>query len=367
MNHAKFFLGEKILSLCQKLQITGVLSRATIFSPPTEPHYTMTEFYLNDETSRLDFIPLDEKHKPRVIRLPEGVTTTSFKLNDRRKGRDYMVPLIYLSNQNFPKDKVIIYSHGTSSDLGDNYIYLLELMSFFECNVISYDYAGYGIAPNKPTENTVYRDLESVIAFATQKLDIPLNGIVLWGFSLGCGPSVELAVRYPSIAGLILQAPLASLLAFLDPDSIHPRVGKDMFASVSKMANVKCGICFIHGTLDQTIPIKHSELLAQRYAETHDIQPSFIRVEGGRHNDSAMMILKSAEAHKAVLRELQIFFTKGLSIKPSIVECTKLEDIFVQLRIEPSRKKVIPKNNFFSSLFLELKDSKPMCPLEITT
>jgi abhydrolase domain-containing protein 17 len=45
------------------------------------------------------------------------------------------------------------------------------------------------------SEKTTYEDLEYVMSFAQERLKYNIKNIILWGFSLGTGPTVELASR----------------------------------------------------------------------------------------------------------------------------------------------------------------------------
>lgn len=75
-------------------------------------------------------------------------------------------------------------------------------------DVLGYDYSGYGESRVYVIgEETIVRDLELVIGW----LDRPLSKIVLWGFSLGSYPTVCNAVTYASLAGIVLQCPIASI------------------------------------------------------------------------------------------------------------------------------------------------------------
>ena len=89
------------------------------------------------------------------------------------------------------------------------------LAYYFTVNVVIYDYCGYGITTGIPTEQKIYDDLDTVLAFTVNHLRIPLNKIFLWGYSLGSGPTVDLASRYNNLAGVVLLAPLASVLLWL--------------------------------------------------------------------------------------------------------------------------------------------------------
>lgn len=54
------------------------------------------------------------------------------------------------------------------------------------------------------SEQTIYEDLEMVLSFAVHHLKYQLNKIILWGFSMGSCPTVEIASRYINIGGIVL-------------------------------------------------------------------------------------------------------------------------------------------------------------------
>ena len=126
---------------------------------------------------------------------------------------------------------------------------------YFDVNVITYDYVGYGISRGSPTESKMYGDIECVLSFTVNHLNVPLNKIFLWGYSLGSGPTVDLASRYQNIAGTVLLAPLASCLLFCDgnlkwDDSL---IEKDTFCNIAKIANIKSHCSIVHGQQDQKV------------------------------------------------------------------------------------------------------------------
>lgn len=102
-----------------------------------------------------------------------------------------------------------------------------------------------------------YKDLESVLAFAVCNLGYNLNQIILWGYSLGSGPTCEIASRFTTIAAVILQAPMASLYHWVDDHAPY----QDGYANTKKIHSIRGRILIIHGVDDQVIPIRHSELL----------------------------------------------------------------------------------------------------------
>lgn len=81
--------------------------------------------------------------------------------------------------------------------------------------MLLYDYRGYGLSQGELSEESVYADLETVLSYAVHQLKFGLRQILLWGFSLGSCPTVEIAQRYQSLCGVILEAPLASVYVYL--------------------------------------------------------------------------------------------------------------------------------------------------------
>jgi pimeloyl-ACP methyl ester carboxylesterase len=69
-------------------------------------------------------------------------------------------------------------------------------------NVLAYDYDGYGLSDKTPSESSCYDNMWSVIEYLKTK-NIMTKDIVLYGRSLGTGPSVEFASRH-TFKGLVL-------------------------------------------------------------------------------------------------------------------------------------------------------------------
>eukprot|EP01017_Pseudomicrothorax_dubius_P006261 TRINITY_DN11759_c0_g1_i11.p1 TRINITY_DN11759_c0_g1~~TRINITY_DN11759_c0_g1_i11.p1 ORF type:complete len:353 (-),score=57.57 TRINITY_DN11759_c0_g1_i11:121-1179(-) len=345
MEKAKYLLGSSIVGLAKSLQMTGILSRATVFHPPSKAGYLFHEYFDEDYEAAYEFVLVTSTGKTISVVLPPFVSVQAYKLHEMRRGVEFTVPLIYLQNQSYSQEKLIIFSHGNSSDLGDNYIFLLELMSFYECNVLAYDYTGYGLAGNKPTETTINRDLECVLAFATQRLGIPASGILLWGFSLGAAPSVEIATKYKGIGGLILQSPLASLVSFLHAEEGNVSENQtDMFSIISKIGNVDSPICIVHGKEDRIIPIKHSHMLCERYEQVKGQSLFFNAVDGAKHNDLSILLVSPGEVFDWVFTRVQEMLSKQGTTN-SNEEDSHLRKIYEGLRVSPDNETRLLSND----------------------
>ena len=58
----------------------------------------------------------------------------------------------------------ILFSHGNASDLGQGAGYLLQLGYFLQCNVLAYDYSGYGESVGKASAKNIHADAEAAYA-----------------------------------------------------------------------------------------------------------------------------------------------------------------------------------------------------------
>jgi fermentation-respiration switch protein FrsA (DUF1100 family) len=74
------------------------------------------------------------------------------------------------------------------------YLFLIkgQMASFFivlgtrlQCNIISYDYSGYGASQGKASERNMYADIEATYNSMKQRYRIPESKIILYGQSIG--------------------------------------------------------------------------------------------------------------------------------------------------------------------------------------
>uniref|UniRef100_A0AC34GE45 Serine aminopeptidase S33 domain-containing protein n=1 Tax=Panagrolaimus sp. ES5 TaxID=591445 RepID=A0AC34GE45_9BILA len=111
--------------------------------------------------------------------------------------------------------KIMIISQPNSSDLGACMISdpsLVEIADSLHCDVIAYDYSGYGCSTGHPSQEAIYSDIEAVHSFVTTQLQYTDGNILLFGFSMGTAASIHLASIQQNLCGMILVAPFTSLL-----------------------------------------------------------------------------------------------------------------------------------------------------------
>lgn len=146
--------------------------------------------------------------------------------------------------------------------------------------MLCYDYSGYGLSTGKSSEANCYADIDAAYNYLTTEKRIPPKRIVLFGRSLGSGPTVELASRLGrNLAGVVLIAALTSCVrvVFNSPSTLK----FDMFANIDKIHRIGVPVFCVHGMLDDVVPFAHGVELARR--ARYPLEPLWIR--GGGHNN----------------------------------------------------------------------------------
>ena len=158
----------------------------------------------------------------------------------------------------------IIFSHANAEDLGLIYPHLAALSAAIRCSVVCYDYSGYGLASGVSSEQHVYADIRSVFRYVTSSMGVPHHRVVLYGRSLGSGPSVELAAN-EVVGGVILQSAFTSIISVASKTKfISAQKAVDAFCNSAKIHRIACPVLLIHGTKDNLVPISHARDLFSR-------------------------------------------------------------------------------------------------------
>lgn len=172
----------------------------------------------------------------------------------------------------------MLYLHGNYEDLGSVSEYMPAFLKAGYA-VFALDYRRYGQSEGTPTEANVYTDTQLAYDYLRTKLGVPPERIVIFGYSLGGGPAVELALHKPA-AGLVLQGAFVSTYRVMIRFPLFPG---DKFVNLAKVPRLKLPVLYLHGTDDGTVPFWHGEAL---YAAT-TARKQKLFVAGGRHTGLA--------------------------------------------------------------------------------
>ncbi|WP_040483745.1 alpha/beta hydrolase [Lyngbya aestuarii] len=211
----------------------------------------------------------------RLIFLPPPSSyTQTNELIQLKAANGDDITALYLPN---PESQyTILYSHGNAEDIGQTRFHLQKLQEI-GFSVLVYDYPGYGTSSGKPTVKGTYHAINAAYNYLTQDLNIPPHEILVYGRSVGGGPSVDLASRKP-IGGLIIESSFVSIFRVVTRIPLFPF---DKFSNLAKIPKVNSPILILHGNQDQVIPFWHGEKL---YAKANEPKMSFW-VDGADHND----------------------------------------------------------------------------------
>lgn len=213
---------------CQPSLVASMLA----FHPP-DPSY---KFVRNDRTGEYDVVLKQnmESGIPRFDSKAVFVTTSTGS----------KIPVICFSS--LGTKKTLLYSHGNATDIGVMFLFFVILSKVLECNVVVYDYTGYGASEGgPPSDQQMYEDIQAVYAWSVEYLSLnPKVDLYIYGQSVGSGPSCYIASK-KDVAGLVLHAPILSGLRVLTSNRLFGCF--DIFPNLDRIKEVSCPVYIIHG------------------------------------------------------------------------------------------------------------------------
>ncbi len=171
--------------------------------------------------------------------LPDGTEAAAFIREAERAGQRWM-----------------LYFHGNGEDLGQIGPWLNEYVRR-GWSVLAIDYPGYGRSGGLPSEKGCFWAADAAYRYLTTLREVPPQNIYLYGRSVGSGPALYLAEKYPA-AGLILEAPFLSAFRVVTRVRLLPW---DVFDNAARAPRVQIPVLLLHGRKDQVVPFWHGEKL----------------------------------------------------------------------------------------------------------
>ena len=175
---------------------------------------------------------------------------------------------------------VVLFSHGNAGNLAGR-LESIQTLRSFGFSVLAYDYGGYGLSTGSPSESRCYADIRAMWDYLVKERGIPEKDILLFGRSLGAGPTAELAQSVKPGA-VILES------AFLSTPDVARRtlvfcpltwLIRHRFENKRKVAAIASPLLIIHSPDDEVVPYAHG----QRLFEFATAPKSFLKIRGG-HN-----------------------------------------------------------------------------------
>ncbi|KAL6124368.1 hypothetical protein ACLB2K_076881 [Fragaria x ananassa] len=138
-----------------------------------------------------------------------------YTLNEEEGNKKLKLRLRHILNPNIPSCKpeyletLDIFKIRTKRG---NDIVALELNDDLGVNVMVYDYSGYGQSTGKPSEKDTYADIEAAYGCLVDKYG---EEVILYGRSIGSGPTIDLATRLPKLRGVVLESGITSVFRMM--------------------------------------------------------------------------------------------------------------------------------------------------------
>jgi fermentation-respiration switch protein FrsA (DUF1100 family) len=196
-----------------------------------------------------------------------------------------------------PSQGAMLYCHGNAANLSHRAEPIAQWQRAMDMAVLIFDYPGYGRCEGKPCEAGCYAAAAAAYDWLTQTKHVPPERVVLYGVSLGGGVAVDLAVRRPHRALVLLSAftSVPDMAQKLYPWLPGRWLVRNRFDNLAKIGDCTRPVLIAHGTADGLIPFTQGERL---FAAANEPK-QFVRLEGHGHND-----LPSPEFYAALRRFL---------------------------------------------------------------
>jgi len=179
---------------------------------------------------------------------------------------------------------VVLYSHGNGGNLS-NQLDAIAMLRSFGLSVFAYDYGGYGESTGRPSEQRCYADVHAAWSYLTETRGIPPEDIVLFGRSLGGGPTAELA-QHTTPGAVILESTFLSIGDVARDRAFKPVSGlvRHRFRNKEKIGALRSPVLIIHSPEDDVVPFHHGTGLFALAPEPK----WFLEVHGGHNTPYAV-------------------------------------------------------------------------------
>ncbi|XP_031479360.1 uncharacterized protein LOC116250106 isoform X2 [Nymphaea colorata] len=228
--------------------VTSSMAAKFAFFPPNPPSYKV----VTDEVSgRLTLTDVPHRENVDVVKL------------STRRGTEIVA--MYVKNP--MASLTLLYSHGNAADLGQMYELFTELSVHLRVNLMGYDYSGYGQSS----------DIEAAYKCLQDTYGAKEEDVILYGQSVGSGPTLDLATRLPRLRAVVLHSPIMSGLRVMYP--VKRSYWFDIYKNIDKIPYVSCPVLIIHGTADEVVDCSHGKQLWELCKEKYE--PLWLK--GGNH------------------------------------------------------------------------------------
>ncbi|KAF8407907.1 hypothetical protein HHK36_007045 [Tetracentron sinense] len=212
--------------------VTSSVAAKLAFFPPNPPSYKLV---VDELTGKLMMTGVPVRENVELLKL------------GTKRGNE--IVSMYVKNP--LASLTVLYSHGNAADLGQMNELFTRLSVHLRVNLMGYDYSGYGQSSGKPTEQDTYADIEAAYGCLEEIYGVKEEDIILYGQSVGSGPTLDLATRLPRLRAVVLHSPIMSGLRVMYP--VKRTYWFDIYKNIDKIPLVKCPVLVIHVSISPLI------------------------------------------------------------------------------------------------------------------
>ncbi|KAH0871479.1 hypothetical protein HID58_078501 [Brassica napus] len=262
--------------------VTSNVAAKFAFFPPEPPTYRVTD---DEETGKLVLSGVSQDKNMEVHQL----TTKS---GNKVVATFWRHPFARFT---------LLYSHGNAADLGQMVELFIELRAHL-----------------RPSEFNTYYDIEAVYNCLRSDYGIKQEEIILYGQSVGSGPTLHMASRLKRLRGVVLHSAILSGIRVLYP--VKMTLWFDIFKNIDKIRHVNSQVLVIHGTKDEIVDFSHGKRLWELAKEKYD--PLWVKGGGHCNLETYPEYIKHLRKYINAMEKLSLTNPppKELTNEPSITE-----------------------------------------------
>ena len=223
--------------------------------------------------------------------FPDTAITNKFEVHSFSNGKNTIYA--YYLHHSYSPSTTVFYCHGNTHSI-DNYWPRAKLLYQTGYDVFIFDYRGFGKSTGAITESGMVQDSHKALEYLVDELGVIKSEILIYGFSLGSVPAVNVAAYgdMDDAIGLVLEAPVGSVDLYVQDSTYLSLPGSFLTTySLDNMTTIKevsIPLLWIHGDEDTLNrmethgqPVFDASPSAKKFAEI---------VKGASHSDIPLIM-----------------------------------------------------------------------------
>lgn len=190
-------------------------SRSKLKSPKSSYEIISTTKKKAKDIEKVDFNPT-KGISFNKNNIPKWLELSLYSIPKKEKGNNKKIISLHIINKCLTsknpilnEPNLILFFHENNIDLIRLIPFLIDISIQMKCDIVSFDYSGFGCSSGKPDLSSILVDGEDVLNFTISYLKYKIENIILFGKGIGSMSAIYLASRqnYYNFKGLILCMP----------------------------------------------------------------------------------------------------------------------------------------------------------------